>query len=514
MRRRCRSRDCAHALLPLVCIVECQAAASFDFYRQFLPGSSSSKPTTSSGHGRDNWRPQPGVRKATHATFYQAKWDAECRGDGPYGLRAWCNHTDATGCASRLAKGASKFTGKKEYTALTVGAYATLAENRSWTASGESLGELIERSLRQAWGPSPPRVDLMLRAGCGAAHELQALYPSLELFWPSFLGDVILVLDAGDEQFDDEFILPKNRFSTKLSYRTVYEEVPCTIHPRIFNQVSYMHFDTHSTADYLVTIDSDCALHSPVTPDLIFNREGKLMLPYSRFFQKNYWRDPVEFFTGKGTSRWHAMVTQPITFMGSTMVAYREWVRATLRRRRQQAEPPQGNERTCYVDEVSRMRGVLSKELWRRFCWMCQLGTFLNMTGTTLESYELVNLDDKNSSTIYQRLGSHLTWEPYHSYQYTMLRNTHEGLCRALGNATVPMCTGVGSWLVDAQTFRYSTLRWAFNPRAPARLADYVANFRLAEVESRGATATAAGAYGGLSNARHRGKGVMKFGSQ
>ena len=50
----------------------------------------------------------------------------------------------------------------------------------------------------------------------------------------------------------------------------MYESIPCgsqgephptwTMPPRIFNQVSYLHFDRYSTAEFLVTIDSDCII--------------------------------------------------------------------------------------------------------------------------------------------------------------------------------------------------------------------------------------------------------------
>ena len=85
--------------------------------------------------------------------------------------------------------------------------YGHLAFNRSWTVTGEPVGALIDRTLREAWGPTPPRIDLFLRAGCGAATELQMLYPSIELFWPSFLGEVVVVLDDGDQE-TPEVVLP------------------------------------------------------------------------------------------------------------------------------------------------------------------------------------------------------------------------------------------------------------------------------------------------------------------
>ena len=354
------------------------------------------------------------------------------------------------------------------YKPLPKEVYGNLAANTSWAATGESLGELIDRSLRVAWGSKPPRIDAVLRSGCGGASELQVLYPSLELFWPSFLGDVILVFDAGEEK-TPELMLPQAIQKSRLSWRVVYEHVPCGIPGRLFNQVSYLHFDRLTTADYIVTFDSDCVLHSPVTPDLLFDSNGKLMLAFTNKFQKTNWATQVDFFTGVGTSHAHTMVTQPVPFLRATLPAYREWLNETAAKRSEYGMKMgwrNPNASGCLADETARFRTLLTwRNMWKRYCWMCQLGTFLEITGRTRGAYNLVYLErttntrHSNASAPYQRMAMHVTYEYGTTaglgYLHDALLIVHEGLCRALGNKTVPTCAGVGRSFVDNISFGY-----------------------------------------------------------
>ena len=82
------------------------------------------------------------------------------------------------------------------------------------TASNESVKDAIQRALRAAWGPDPPHIDLYFRAGCGATTEIAYLLPTVELFWPEFLGEVIIALDAGNNASIDFF------FTTRLAQYT------------------------------------------------------------------------------------------------------------------------------------------------------------------------------------------------------------------------------------------------------------------------------------------------------
>jgi GDP-mannose transporter len=308
------------------------------------------------------------------------------------------------------------------------------------TTKGESTINAIDRVLRYAWGPRPPKIDLYLRTGCSGAQELHHLLPSITLFWPRFLGKVIIVLDYADQAFAKQFV-PKD---SQHAYEIHFEHTPCMA-GRVFNQVSYLMADKHSDADYLVTIDSDCVFHSPVTPDLLFSHDGKLRLPRSTNFQEGTWFAMVDLFLGEGTSRFHTMVSQPVSFHRSTFKAYRDWYEA--------------EKGICYVDSVNAL--VNSSLDVFPFCWMCQLGTFLAVTGDTLPFYDMVDLDSADNPP-YQRLAIHATYEnnnlPYGNASNQIVR---EGLCRAVSAHVLSECRHQDTSFVDRMTFHYAG--WDFN---------------------------------------------------
>lgn len=290
----------------------CASAAGNDsaaYYRCFVPPRIGPR-----------WAPQPGVRSEGEATYYVADW-AQCPlAAGEPGFKRLCNV--AAPC---------------EAPPTVIHTYDDLPQA---TAAGERIQSAIQRGLRAAWGKDPPQIDLYFRAGCGAVDEIAQLLPSVELFWPEFIGEVIIALDAGNNQ-TLEYFLPRDWRTTRHSYRLVYEDVPC-LPGRIFNQVSYLNLDAHSRAQFVVTIDSDCAFHSPVTPDVLFNDGGRLLLPISRIFQLGYWDAAVEFFTGDGTFSSHTMVSQPVAFALDTFAAYRSWIRE--------------RHGACYFDMVARFQ--------------------------------------------------------------------------------------------------------------------------------------------------------------
>ena len=369
------------------------------------------------------------------------------------------------------------------------------------TASGERVRDALQRTLRAAWGRTPPQIDFYVRTGCNGVGELALLLPSIELFWPEHLGEVIIVLDVGDNA-TLEYFLPQSWRSTRQSYRFVYEDAPC-LPGRIFNQISYLNLDMHSSAEYVVTIDSDCVLHSPVTPDILFDEAGRLLLPVSSSFQVDVWRHAVEFFTGAGTYTAQSMITQPVAIARATLSAYRAWFA-------ERASEP------CLYDMVARFsaetvdfphgvpapsgpptppgeqpRPYINREA---FCWMCQINTFLG-TGRTAPLYNLVNTDDMGEAgTPYLRYGLHTTWERFNGAEVDATSRiiVEQGLCRALGGmSAVPGCASVGRDFVDQMTFEYASSTWMVGrPGNIARLDRYLTQFQAAERETRGGVAS------------------------
>jgi drug/metabolite transporter (DMT)-like permease len=295
------------------------------------------------------------------------------------------------------------------------------------TFTGENTGEFINRVLEIAWGSNPPSVDLYLRSGCNGIMEMKYLFESIEIFWPRFLGSIIVVLDVGDEAILKYFLPVKPTHH----YVIEFEYIPC-IPGRVFNQYSYLNLDRYSSADYIVTVDSDCFFHSPVTPDFIF-RQGKVILASSRTFQRHLWLKPLESMLGVGMYDGHYMVTQPITFSRSTFSSFRRWFYETKGK--------------CYEDHLSQ----LSPDNYFYFCWMCQLGTYLergNPGQVEYKKYWFQHLDNSTLEPIL-RYSLHVTYEAINTshcvepkcYESSTNELIKQGLCRAFGSAIFHFCT-------------------------------------------------------------------------
>jgi len=327
------------------------------------------------------------------------------------------------------------------------------------TTDGRRTIEYLQAALAKAWAGHEGTVDLWVRTGCNGAREARYLFESVELFWPHGVGKIIVVLDAADAAIVNHIVPPDSAHA----YDVRFEHVPC-MPARAFNQVSYLMADHYSTAEVIVTIDSDCVLHSPVTPSLIF-RDGRIRLPHSTAFQAGAWNALVERFTGAGTFAHHTMVSQPVAFHRSTFAAYRAWYKRTRGR--------------CHLDDVARM---LSERppvdlLW--FCWMCQLGTFVNATGLTAGEYDMVDVDAPTDRP-YQRLAIHVNYEmaPGADYDASSRLIANQGLCRVAGDR-VSGCAGAPLDYLHDHLFKYHTYEWGADASSKEReAAAYVSEVR------------------------------------
>jgi hypothetical protein len=247
---------------------------------------------------------------------------------------------------------------------------------------------------------------------------MKYLFASIKLFWPRFLGYILVVLDAGDEAIL-KHILPTTPVH---QYMIKFEHVPY-MPGRVFNQYSYLNIDRHSTADYAVTIDSDCIFHSSVTPDLIF-RQGRVILASSRTFQRNMWVNSLTAMMGVGMYGGHYMATQPITFALSTFAAFRKWFYEF--------------QKVCYEERLAQ----LDAKHFGAFCWMCQLGAYLERAypiQNECQLYWYQHMDNPLLEPIL-RYSIHVTYEGYDSpdcqkyscYEKTTNEVVKQGLCRTL----------------------------------------------------------------------------------
>jgi hypothetical protein len=321
---------------------------------------------------------------------------------------------------------------------------ATYFANTSW---GQNTGEYVNEVMRAAWGPNPPWIDLYVRAGCRGAGEMSNLLVSLEVFWPRFLGDILVVLDYGDADVLDFILPPKFR---KHSYHIVYEHCPC-MSGRVFNQYSYITLDRHTKAQYVVTLDSDCALHTPITPDVLFNNKGELKLAVATIFQKGLWERQQEIITGPGMSKYgHSMVTQPVAFITSTLPAFRDWVQ------RQRAR--------CYEDLVDEA----ASDGWAGFfCWMCQLNIFVSHENVT--GYDVHYVEHRKD--VYVRYGVHTNYEiaPGKNFPQTTNHAVNSGLCMWFGESVFPSCKGFDLSYINFVLWTYAGSDISQNVTAIAR---------------------------------------------
>ena len=326
------------------------------------------------------------------------------------------------------------------------------------TATGKDTVEVVQEVLRHAWRRWDKRarsIDLFVRTGCRDAAEARFLFESVELFWPRGIGHVVVVLDEADEAVAAKSILPAQ---TKHSYRVFFERPPC-MPGRAFNQVSYLMADHYSSADTIVTIDSDCIVHSPVTPDLLFDERGSILLPWSPKFQEGFWNNAVEYFTGPGTYLGHSMVSQPVTIHRSTLQAYRRWY----------AEEHGGrcllDGVASFVDEAASTSAAVSTIM---YCWMCQINTFIQATGETADAYELVDVES-SASRPYQRFSLHVNYESVDGaigdkdileFKKSADAAVQQGLCRALGSRLLKNCLGSDVSYVKKHLFSYVGWFW------------------------------------------------------
>lgn len=304
------------------------------------------------------------------------------------------------------------------------------------TAWGEDTADFIDRVLRKAWGPHPPTVDLYLRAGCGAEEELRYFFMTVDLFWPRFLGSVVLVLDVGDEALPGKLPL-----LSKHNVRVYYEHVPCVLPGRIFNQYSYLTLDYYSpNAEYVVTIDSDCAFHTPVTPELIFNSEGLLIFPTSKVFQAREWDLDQRYFTGIDMLPRYgqAMVTQPVNFRVDTFHKFRSWTKAKFGE--------------TYANRLLAWYKAKGSPGW--YAWMNQLAVFI--AHERVPGYDVHVLEERKD--LYFRYNVHVTYEGLGSYGYrgTVSLAINEGLCLWFGPSVFPSCDSITDKLVRRYMYEYA----------------------------------------------------------
>ena len=128
----------------------------------------------------------------------------------------------------------------------------------------------------------PGTIDLLVRTHWRAIANMNTLFDSIELFWPKNLGRCIVVMDSHSQR--DFYINVQLPSWCEVMYEEVNED-----NKRIgywLQQYSNFWSDNYTTADYVAIFDSDSALNSPVTPDMLFDEYNKVIMFADPSFEK------------------------------------------------------------------------------------------------------------------------------------------------------------------------------------------------------------------------------------
>jgi hypothetical protein len=262
------------------------------------------------------------------------------------------------------------------------------------TRDGRPTVDLIQTRLRNAWKDKlGTSVDLYVRSGCVTLEWLIWMLQSAEIFFPNFLGKIIVVLDSNDD-FSAKHVL---QFAETSNHSIVikFEDVPC-MPPRVFNQLSYFNAWRWSNAEYIVTIDSDCVFHTPVTPSLLF-KDGKSILPTSYHFQPGMWDQWVKYYTHYDINPpGHSMITQPVTFRRDTLKNYWTFIHKI-------------HGKSLY-DVIADMHSKFKPGSFGNFCWMCQISSYAYYNERDKYHFNLLH----QSFEPYLRFALHWKYETWH----------------------------------------------------------------------------------------------------
>ena len=139
-----------------------------------------------------------------------------------------------------------------------------------------------------ALGKWPGTIDLLVRTHWRAIANMNTLFDSIELFWPKNLGRCIVVMDSNSQR--DFYINVQLPAWCEVMYEVVNED-----NKRIgywLQQYSNFWSDNYTTADYIAIFDSDSALNSPVTPDMLFDDENRVLMFADPNFEKGRFDKP------------------------------------------------------------------------------------------------------------------------------------------------------------------------------------------------------------------------------
>lgn len=152
-----------------------------------------------------------------------------------------------------------------------------------------------------ALGRWPGTVDLLVRTHWRAMANMNTLFDSIELFWPKNLGRCVVVMDVNSQR--DFYINAQLPSWCEVLYEEVNED-----NKRIgywLQQYSNFWSDNYTTADYVAIFDSDSALNSPVTPDMLFDDSNRVLMFADPAFEKGRFDQPNSKLLGNPSDEQH-----------------------------------------------------------------------------------------------------------------------------------------------------------------------------------------------------------------
>ena len=177
---------------------------------------------------------------------------------------------------------------------------------------------VIDEAIAAA-GRWPGRVDLMVRTTVFSVTILPLMFQSIELFWPRNVGRCIVVADESHvDRWQMRFNLPE---WCELHYETVLPEMIGK--GRWAMQWHDFWGDNFTRADYVAVMDTDSYFTYKITPDVLFDAQGRVLMSIDHTFQRGMYDTDTQWWLGDGSkasaaatsNMSHLVQHYPINFM-------------------------------------------------------------------------------------------------------------------------------------------------------------------------------------------------------
>ena len=196
---------------------------------------------------------------------------------------------------------------------------------------------LIDQAMAGA-GRWPGRVDLMVRTTTFSVVILPLMFQSIELFWPKNIGRCIVV---ADELYKDRWQM---RFSMPEWCELHFEYVLPEMAERGRWAMQWHDFwgDNYTSADYVAVADTDSYFTYKITPDVLFDAQGRVVMSIDKDFQRGLYEKDTVWWLGDqaaataaaNANMSHLLPNYPLNFMQNLPIvmptemypAFREYV--------------------------------------------------------------------------------------------------------------------------------------------------------------------------------------------